>query len=335
MLLSAAGAAMAAASDTQDALFLDDDTLDVVIEAPIATLMAKKPKDEYLPGTFRYSAGGKDATLDVELTTRGHSRHDVCDFPPLWLNFKKSQTGGTLFDEQNKLKLVVHCDRSLSYEQIVLKEYLAYRILNALTEKSFRVRLLRVTYVDTEDKKDDIQRYAFFIEHKNRLASRLGLEDLQIERTRVSAIQPDHLNLTSLFAYLIGNTDFSPIAGKPDDDCCHNYVLLGNQADPIVAVPYDFDQSGLVDPPYAQPAPRFRIKTVRQRVYRGRCVNNQHVEASLQLLQDRREAIFELVDRQVGLQDNIRDKARRYLEAFYEKIDDPRKVEREILKRCV
>jgi hypothetical protein len=138
-----------------------------------------------------------------------------------------------------------------------------------------------------------------------------------------------------VFAFLIGNTDFSPVAGAPDDECCHNYVLFGNSIDPIVAIPYDFDQSGFVDAPYAAPNEKFRIRSVRQRLYRGRCVNNEYVEASLQRFRDRRDAIYTLVLEQEGLEPRARERMIRYINDFYELIDDPRDVERKIIKKCI
>jgi hypothetical protein len=133
---------------------------------------------------------------------------------------------------------------------------------------------------------------------------------------------------------LIGNTDFSPIAGA-DNECCHNYVLFGNDIDSMIAVPYDFDQSGFVDAPYAAPNPRFGIRSVRQRVYRGRCVNNEHVPASLRRFRDRRDSIYALVNEQEGLQSSVRENLVRYIDDFYELINNPKDVERRIVKRCI
>ena len=340
--LSAVAAALLAApaigqeSETPDPLFQSNATLAVTLSAPLTTLVRERPKDDYLPGVFSYEdADGSNVSLDIDIRTRGHFRHKTCDYPPLMLNLKKDQADGTLFDHQNKLKLVVHCDYSGNYEQVVLREYLAYRILNALTDRSFRVRLLQVTYVNTEDADNGSSRYAFLIEHKNRLANRLGLKDLELARTSVAAIQPDQLNLTSVFEFLIGNTDFSPIAGAPDDECCHNYVLFGNGEAPIVAVPYDFDQSGFVDAPYARPNPRFRLRSVKQRLYRGRCVNNEYVESSLQIFRDNEKQIYRLVDEQAGLKPYVRKEITRYIEDFYELINDARDVERKIIDGCI
>lgn len=319
-----------------DPLFRGDELLHVTITAPLTTLVSERPKDDYLPGVIQYTeADGSVVRLDLEIRTRGHFRHEICDYPPLLLNLRKKQTDGTIFAKQNKLKLVVHCKHSERYEQVVLREYLAYRILNAVTDMSFRVRLLRVKYINSEGGKEGQERYAFLIEHKNRLGARYGLEDLKVDRTKVAEIQPDRLNLTSVFEFLIGNTDFSPVAGAPDEGCCHNYVLFGNGVDPIIAIPYDFDQSGFVDAPYARPNKRFRIRSVRQRLYRGRCVNNEHLEASLQQFRNRRDAIYTLVQQQEGLEPRERKELIRYIDDFYELIDDPRSVERKIIKKCL
>jgi len=321
---------------TPDPLFQSDAALDVSITAPLTTLIKERSKDEYLAGAFQYTeADGSTVNLDLDIRARGNFRHATCEFPPVTLNLKRSQAEGTLFDKQNKLKLVIQCKKNDRYEQMVLREYLAYRILNTLVDTSFRVRLLRVRYVDTETDNESKTRYAFLIEHKKRLAARLDREDIKIEKTTVAAIQPDLLNLTSIFQFLIGNTDFSPIAGPPGDKCCHNYVLFGNEIDPIMAIPYDFDQSGLVNAPYAEPNERFRIRSVRQRVYRGRCANNEHVEASLSQFRDHRDAIYEKITEQEGLESDVHKQLIRYVDDFYKLIDDPRDVQRKILKKCV
>jgi hypothetical protein len=328
--------ALADVSSTPDPLFQDDQPLDVSITAPLTTLIKERSKDAYLPGAFQYTElGGDTVDFDLDIRTRGNFRHANCEFPPVTLNLKRGQAKGTLFDNQNKMKLVIQCDRNNRYEQMVLREYLAYRILNILTDASFRVRLLRVTYVNTETDGENKIRYAFLIEHKNRLAARLDLEKFEVERASVANMQPDHLNLTSVFQFLIGNTDFSPIAGPPEKGCCHNYVLFANDVDPILAIPYDFDQSGFVNAPYASPNAMFRIRSVRQRLYRGRCVNNEYVEASLMLFRDHRDEIYKTIVEQEGLKSDVREQLVRYVDNFYKLIDKPRDVERKIINKCV
>ena len=328
--------AVAATDDAVAPLFQDSAALPVTISGPLTTLVRERAKDNYLRGQFSFlDLDGEQKTLDLRMRTRGNFRHRECDYPPILLNFKKGQARGTLLDGQNKLKLVIHCRKSSRYEQTVLREFLAYRMLNVLTDFSFRVRLLRVSYVNEEREGKSQQRYAFLIEHKKRFGERLGLESLAIEKTSVSALRPDQLNLTSVFAYMIGNTDFSPIAGPPGSKCCHNFVLFGDGDAPIIPVAYDFDQSGFVNAPYAQPNENFRLRSVRQRLYRGRCANNAYVEDSLRKLQGARDELYALIREQEGLDNGVRKELVRYLDDFYEIIDDRREVERRLLGKCI
>ncbi len=338
-LLLATGIAFALEPGKPDPLFQDDSIIEITITAPMKALLGHRPDEDYLPGTLSYSgADGRVVEFDIGVRTRGNFRRQprICPFPPLRINIKKSQAQDTLFHKQDKLKLVAHCrDNSERYEQNLLREYLAYRILNTLTDVSYRVRLARVTYIDSEQKDDDRIRYAFFIEHKSRLADRLGLPEISTKRLKVADLQGPYSDLTSLFQFMIGNTDFSPIAGAEGEDCCHNSTLFGNEGEPVYAIPYDFDMSGLVDAPYAEPNPRFRIKRVTQRLYRGRCAYIDNLEASIQQFQDNRETIYGLIDRQEQLKDSTRKKMRKFVDSFFNVIDEPKKVQREIASRCI
>ena len=319
-----------------DPLFRETDALQVTLTAPLTTLLKERSTEEYAAAVFEVSDGDGDAlSFDVKIRARGHLRHEICVVPPLLVNFKKSDVKGTLFHKQDKLKLVVHCGDSIRYEQALVREYLAYRILNLITPASFQARLLRVRYVDNEGKRKDQVRYAYFMEHKNRLGKRIDAKDLKIEETEIELLQPDHLNLTSVFQYLIGNTDFSPVAPSPYDECCHNYDLFKNDSELLVAIPYDFDQSGFINAPYAAPSEQFPITSVRQRIYRGGCVNNEHIPATLQRFQEIRESIFTLLQEHEGLTSMTRKSLLQYVENFYDIIDDPRKVEKYMTGKCI
>ena len=324
-----------AKAGSPDPLFQDDATLRAVITAPFARLINERPKDHELPGSFSFKGpDGVAIELDVQVRARGKYRHTNCDFPPLYLNFKRSQVGGTLFDQQNKLKMVVHCKDSGRYQQSVLREYLAYRMLNSLTDRSFQVRLFEVTYVDSEDRRPRMVRSAFLIEHENRLADRLDMQRLNIFPEGVGAIQADHLNLTSIFQYLIGNTDFSPIRGSKGE-CCHNYALFGTDGNPLLAIPYDFDMSGFVYTPYAKPDDELGIDNVRQRLYQGFCENNRFVEASISEFQQARDTLYSQVADLQALEPSVRQSLASYMDEFYETISDSQGVEREIFDRCI
>jgi len=336
ILPAAAGPAIAGEVEP---LFASDDLLEITIRAPIREIMRVRPLDDDMPGTLTYSDPVLgETTLDIGLRTRGRYRRqdDVCPFAPLRLNFRKGDTRGTLFEGSNKMKLVTHCRNSAErYSQNVLKEYLAYRILNLLTEASFRVRLLRVTYIDDASDEEYETNFAFLIEHRDQLADRLGLEVNDAKYTETDRLDAAHTNIASVFQYLIGNTDFSPIRGAEGEPCCHNYVLFGDEPGHILSVPYDFDMAGLVDAPYATPNPRFRLRSVRVRLYRGRCANDALLDRTLDLFRANRQNIFDLVSGNPYFSDGSRKKVTRYLEDFFEDIDNPKRVERDFRKKCI
>ncbi|MEJ2257310.1 MAG: hypothetical protein P8X98_09930 [Woeseiaceae bacterium] len=159
VLLFALAAPASLAADTKDSdtavpLFEDNGVLDVTITAPFDNIMHTRSLEEEMPGTLVYvdPVTGEEVSLDIEVRARGKFRRqkEICSFAPLRLDFRKSNT--TLFANSDKLKLVTHCrNGSKKYAQSVYKEYLAYRILNLLTDFSFRVRLLNVRYVDASD----------------------------------------------------------------------------------------------------------------------------------------------------------------------------------------
>lgn len=336
-LFLAAGAASAKDISDYDPLFQSQDTLEIEVEGPFTFLARERPDEEEAPGKLRYvNADGKSIEFDVQIRARGNWRRnpEICRFPPLRINFKKSQTDDTVFDKQDKIKLVTHCNNNKRYEQAVISEYLAYRIFNTLTDYSFRVRLVNMTYVYT-DRNETTNSYAVFIEHKDRLGKRIDGDPVETERVAVNSIFPENLNLASVFQYFIGNTDFSPIATAPDEDCCHNQALFTSEAGPYRTIPFDFDQTGLVDAKHAAPNPRFGIRTVKVRLYRGRCVNNELLPVTLQRFRDKRPEIEALIENQPELTSTTRRNLLKYVESFYEAIDDPRQVQRRLVDACL
>jgi hypothetical protein len=339
LLSFAASLAVALEPGDPDPLFADDSPVEITITAPMKPLLRGRPDEEYLSGKLSYrEADGSEVVFDIGIRTRGNFRRQprVCPFPPLRVNIKKSEAKGTLFHKQDKLKLVAHCrDKSERYEQNVFKEYLAYRFLNTFTEISYRVRLARITYLDSEQKQQDRVQYGFFIEHKDRLSKRLNLPAISTDRIETADLEGPYSDLTSLFQYMIANTDFSPIASAKGEECCHNSTLFGNDGEPIYAIPYDFDMSGLVDAPYAEPNPRFRIKRVTQRLYRGRCAYIGNLPASVRLFQDKRDAIYALIEGQAELEPSTRKSVTKFIDRFYDVINDPKKLHREIESQCI
>jgi len=321
-----------------DPLFQSDEILDVRIVVPLATILSERSDEIELPGTLHYTSdAGDSVNLDIKMQTRGRFRRqkDVCKFPPMRLNFVKSQAKKTLFHKQDKLKLVTHCQTSGAYEQVLLREYTAYRILNVMTDASFKVRLLRITYVDADGKKGDDVRFGFVIEHRDRLAKRLGKTVLEIPSTHPNTLNAEYSGMVDLYHYLIGNTDFSSVKGAKDDACCHNHVLFGNEGEKVWSVPYDFDQSGLVNAPHAGANPRFKLKTVRERLYRGRCRFNDNLRASIEEFNGKRDEIFVVLNEVEAATSRSVKSMVSFVERFYKTVNSERRVKSDLIKRCI
>ena len=319
-------------------LYDDDSTLAVTIEGPLRTLIRKRDESVEYPSIFKYTdADGTEHVFDINLRIRGkfRAKKETCNFPPLRVNFKKSQVKGTLFAGQDRIKLVTDCQSAKSrYQQVLLKEYLAYKILNVLSDRSFSARMLHVTYVDTDRKGKSRESYAFFIEDQKHIGDRLGLDLIKTPKTKYSALDSPQANLVNVYQYFIANTDFSLIRGPEGSDCCHNTVLYQKDSGPFITVPYDFDHAGLIDAPYATPNPRFKIKTVRTRVYRGRCDNNSHLDSTFRQFNDSRDNISQLVAGLDGFDDRSIKGTMKLIDKFYSDIATSKSVEKKLLKTC-
>ena len=326
------------ASQTVAPLFASHSPLLVTIEAPLTRLMEERPKEEYLNGTLRFSADdGTQHTLDLKIRTRGKFRRKKkhCDFAPIRLNLRKKQVVGTEFSGQDKLKLVTHCKNgNPRYEQLVLREFLAYRFLNVMTTKSFHVRLLQINYVDTEGA-DPMTRVGFVIEDDDDVAERNGLYSIKTGDISYDDIDPIEQNFINVFQYLIRNTEFSLVRAEPGEYCCHNIDLMSaTKGAPFIPLAYDFDFSGIVNAPYAAPNPRLEIRNVRQRLYRGLCANNELLPDTLQRFTNNKEAIYSVVDNLELLSSRGRRNVTRDLDNFFKRISDAKSVDASFVKRC-
>jgi hypothetical protein len=321
-------------------LFQSHEVLELRLEAPLRSIFRERGQESTdHPSVLAYvGPDGDSVRLDVGVRTRGffRLRPRICRFPPLRLNVRTSDMDGTLFEAQDKLKLVTHCQTGRDeYERYVLLEYLAYRIYNLLTDVSFRVRLARVTYVDTERDGDPITRWGFLIEHQDVLAARLGWQVLEVPSLLPSDLAQEQLSIFELFQYMIANTDWSLYATEEArEGRYHNTWFVGLPWGPVMPVPYDFDFSGLVNARYAEPAPVTGLRSVRQRRFWGVCRPPEHIAAVIPHFEERREAIADLVRNQPGLESRYVEDTIEYIDAFYEILLDVRRAEREILRRC-
>ena len=319
-------------------LFAEEAPLEIRIESNFRQILRDREEEnpEHEGVVVVTHADGTEASWPVQVRTRGRFRlmSRTCDFPPIRLNFPKSAVEGGVFEGQDKVKLVTHCrDR---YEPRVVREYVVYRLYNVLTSASFRVRMARVTYVDTSGEEETIERLAFFIEMEESLAERLNGEvipdeDLDGGLHPARVLNADAVRV-NLFEYMVGNTDFS-LYGSTGQGL-HNIVPVELENGTVLPVPYDFDWTGVVDAPYAEPNRTLGIRSVTDRVYRGLCRPGVDYPALYRSFEARRDDLMAVVVGEPLLPDEDRDELVEYLEDFWETIGDEGRAERRIERAC-
>jgi hypothetical protein len=317
----------------KDRLFQDDDLLEITIAAPFIQMTRMRDKTLQYPGEITFSdIDGTPTTLAIHAEVRGNNRlrRDVCKFPPVRLIFG-DDAENTLFESQKRLKLVTQCDhRLIKFHNYLFREFLAYRMFNTITPQSYRVRLAKISYI--REKGKPVERYGFFIEPKKLLAKRIGAKALSDESISVSKLDQPHLNKVSLFQYLIGNVDYAVTKGG-NDECCHNVKLFKPEVEgqQTLAIPYDFDYSGLVDAVYALPNSDLRQRAIKERIYRGFCQNNSHLDENISLYKQHRSTLKSLIEETTQLNSRERRNVSYYVDAFYTVINERPES---MIKRC-
>jgi hypothetical protein len=310
-------------------LFASDEPISITIQGPISTLVSKRSSPP-LPGTL--SAYG--VTYPITLAPRGITRlkSDICEFPPLRVEFTRPPPAGSLFQGQHRLKLFVHCKRDAGYQQKILLEYAGYRLYNLMTPLSFRARLANINYVNA-DGTPYVSRIGFFLEDVDDVAKRNGLSSAHmgslVDLQRIDPVSGARL---AVFEYMISNYDWSMRAGPKGTECCHNSRLLaGAPGSPLVTIPYDFDWSGLVEAPYAGPPAQLEaVENVRQRLYRGYCAHMNQARAITAQLAPRRAEFTGLFATIPGLDARNQSRASAYINGFFNDLDSGK-----IFKVCV
>jgi hypothetical protein len=301
-------------------LFAATDVLTVTLVGDFKAINKDHDPDsrQLYPGVVRLD---DNKELQVQFRARGHVRRlsRTCDYVPLKVEFVKKETKGTIFAEQDALKLVVQCAGGTEFEQYVLREYLAYRIYNVITRQSFRARLAKVSYVDRASGKPAGTRIGIFLEDEGDVARRMEGRIVDLPRLLFENLENDSLMPAMIFEYMIGNTDMSIFA-------LHNMKIVQRPDKTLHVVPYDFDYSGLVNAPYALPARGFLMKNVTERLYRGPCRNQELVDPYVANFVAKKDIVRALPDQIPGFSRVSRDDARNYLDSFYSSIDSAKEV---------
>ncbi len=335
-MLAAAGSV---AASERKPLFQSHETLKAVLTAPLSQTYAQRDSDVrlYFPGQWTYmNEDDESQRLEVSVRIRGNFRKEYCELPPIRLNFKKSQVKGTLFSGQDKLKLVSPCQHGLEAQQKLLLEFLAYRTYEILTDQSFGSRLIRLSFVDSDDKMQPWTDLAFVIEDEGDIAKRLDLDKARVAENRFEELDQRATALYELFQLLISNHDYSVLKGPEGAYCCHNSVMYTREeaADKRIPIPYDFDMSGLVNAKYAAPPSHLPIRLVRTRFYRGLCQPDHVMQEAIAHMLSKKDEILALFETTPELSRLSRNRSVAYVKKYFAILEDDAKLKTQVLDRC-
>lgn len=313
-------------------LFESDEVIEVTLTGPLDSVLDDKKQQREQP--FVLQVDGVD--INILAKARGNSRLRVCTYPPLRLNFINDEVQQTVFEGQKKLRLVNLCSKGNRGRLDVLEEYAAYRIFNVLSDISYKVRLLHITYIDTDGRSKLASQpgYAFAIEPKEQVVERVGGEWVELQGVKMSQVADQQAALVFVFQYLIGNTDWSFALADGDDACCHNGDLLKINGK-LNYVPYDFDLAGLVNAAYAKPDPSFRIRKVTARLYRGYCLDPDAIQDAIQVVKSKRDDILTVLTGIPEYSGKEAEKNIKYLDKFFEQAQNEEKLMKSYERSCI
>lgn len=320
-----------------DPLFATAEPFAITLTGPFDQIDDERDKEQEYDGQLSYSdSSGNTIVLDAAFQVRGNWRLNPsnCRYSQLWVDLRRSQLPGTIFENQNRLKLVVQCGGRDRFADFVHREKQLYDIFALVSDYNFDTRLLNVTYIDPEE--DETRTHVgFFIEHQNRLSDRFVMEENELEGIQRSELNTLQSTLVTMFMYFIGNTDYSIVQGPSGDECCHNSKLLISESGEYFPIPYDFDASGFVDASYApDPLPQFNIRSNRSRLYRGFCVEEEVLLQAVDLYRGAKEQILSIVSDTTYLNERATRRNIRFTEDFFEVLDDDRDFERAFIRNC-
>lgn len=299
--------------------FTDSEVIEMTLTTDLKGLQAQKGQDQFQPATISLKFSESNIITEaVQAGARGKFRRNYCRIPPIMINFRNENPASKL-NSFGKLKLVIGCSAGSGDEELLLKEYLVYKIYNLLEDKSFRVRLLKVTYNDTRNRIKTFTQHAFLIEDDADMARRNNCRKKEHGQILTESTNRETMTTVALFEYMIGNTDWS----VPNN---HNIKLIfdRNEENQVpYPVPYDFDYCGLVNAAYAVPNEIIGTEKVTERVYRGFPRSIEEIQARLGVFRAKKNDIIAVISNFSMLNEKVKKAMVDYLNEFFELIEKP------------
>lgn len=281
----------------------------ITLEVDLTALLANRKKNDYIPAKLIDPNGKK---WDIEVKTRGKYRRKTCVIPPLKLKFSKKALKSAGLDTLNEVKLSIPCYENDLGDDLVVKEYIAYRMFEHLTEACVKARLIKLVLIDNHVGKSRTM-YSMLLEDEEETTARLQGVTVEEYGLPNDSLLINQAALVSVFEFMIGNTDW-------DLSMIRNVrTIRSREGGKVLVIPYDFDFSGFVSAPYASPSSESGLKTVRERfLMHNNLPPEQLKKAALRLLSVRKELTDICRTRYLSREDS--DQLVLFLDTFFERI---------------
>jgi hypothetical protein len=312
--------------------FASEEPLQMTLSFDIREFVKTKKSPEYLDATLTVMLHENDSiSQHIKLRARGEMRCKYCSFPPIMLKFKDKINETEPIQSNMNIKLVTHCNKSVSFENYLFKEYLAYKLYNLVTPYSFRTRLVVINYIDVNNPDNTFTEYGFLIENAEQMASRnnaMVIDNLNVAQKHMNAAE---MARVAVFNYMIGNTDWSVQQQ-------HNVKVLRSLdvgSDKGIPVSYDFDYSGFVNTRYSTPSSTLPIKNVTDRYYMGTCYSDEELTTVINEFDGMKEEILGLVKDFEYLSRGSKKQAESYINSFYKTQKFPNALISDLNRTCM
>ncbi len=286
--------------------------IELTLEADLTTLVAQKRTNAYIPGKLT-TKDGKSYT--VELRPRGRYRRKVSQNPPMKMKFSKKELAEEGLDTLNEIKIALPAFDSPQGNELIVKEYLAYRMFEKLSSTHLRAGLVKLTLRDNNEKTPGKKvMSAIFIEDEEEICVRFNGVPEEEYGVSLDQFDTQQAAKVAVFQYLIGNTDW-------DFSMRRNVQLLKmNEGGKIMVLPYDFDFSGLVSAPYASPNSETGLKSVRDRCLMAEGIDAEALKNAVKLLKEKEKELYQIC-RSKSVPKSAGGAALEYLQTFFKNME--------------
>ena len=312
-------------------LFSEEEPLQLILKFDVQALKRTKQNDVYHDAEMTNVVSEEfQVTHSVQVKAGGTIRRKICNLPPIWLNIGHAGIAADSLQDVIPMKMLVRCKNAAQYEPYVLREYLAYKIYNIITPISYRVRLVRLTIIDTGKDNEMTEDWAFLQEPDELMTLRLNSTLIKHDKFSIRTVNPEIINSLSMFQYMIGNADYS-VTGQ------HNLKILAlKEYGPtgFIPIPCAFDFSGLVNAHYAAPSEALGTTSIRERYYLGPCRPNQVHEETIQELAQFEDEIMEYIKDFEYLDDKEKADMIEYLDSYFKESRESWFIDRKITPTC-